>query len=356
MAAKIKIAIIGAGLIGPRHAQSVVACPDAELVAFVDPSPQADAVAKRFEVPCYDSVDALLASELLPDASIVCTPNGTHVGISERLLQAGLHVLVEKPVSIDVQSGQRLAETVKHSNTRLLVGHHRRFNPYVVATKRALDDGAVGKPIAVSGLWTLCKPASYFHHPTEWRGLKQGGGPILINLIHDIDILQYLLGPITRVHAEQTASQRNHEAEEGAAILLRFASGAVGTFVLSDATPSPHSFESGTGENPIIPQHGGDFYRIFGSNGTLSVGDMKLWRHARGDEKSWSNRLIEESIETDLKVPFHEQINHFINVVRGIEDPRCSIDDGLSAVIVTEAVKEALATGEPIDVPRISRL
>lgn len=355
MAAKTRIAIIGAGLIGPRHAQSVVDHADAELTAFVDPSPQAATIARSFAVPCYRTVDQLLASEQSPDAAIVCTPNHTHVDISEKLLREGVHVLVEKPVSIDVRSGERLAETVRVSDKQLLVGHHRRFNPYVVATKRALAEGAIGRPVAVSGLWTLCKPDSYFEPPAAWRASYEAGGPVLINLIHDVDILQYLLGPITRVHAEQAVSRRNHAAEEGAAILLRFASGAVGTFILSDATPSPHSFESGTGENPIIPHHGKDFYRILGSEGTLSIGDMKLWRHASGDEASWSNRLLEQDIEMGSEIPFDEQVKHFVQVVQGMERPRCSVEDGLRAVRITAAVKEALDTGQPVDVEHVER-
>jgi len=202
MAAKITIAIIGAGLIGPRHAQSVVDCADAVLTGFVDPNPQADAIVESFAVPCYRSVELLLASGNAPDAAIVCTPNHTHVDISEKLLHVGLHVLVEKPVSTDVRSGAMLSEAIKASGRQLLVGHHRRFNPYVVVTKKALTEGAIGQPIAVSVLWTLCKPEFYFEAPTEWRGRAEGGGPILINLVHDVDILQYLLGPITRVHAE----------------------------------------------------------------------------------------------------------------------------------------------------------
>lgn len=355
MAQTVQIAVIGAGLIGPRHAQSVVSYSQTTLASFVDPSPQAVAVAQAFDVPLYRSLQELLGSDNVPDAAIVCTPNDTHVSISEALLQAGVHVLVEKPIAIDSISGRRLARAASRSQKRVLVGHHRRFNPYVVAAKRVLESEIIGTPIAVSGLWTIGKPASYFQAPTEWRA-SANGGVLLINLIHEIDVLHYLLGPIVRVHAEQTISQRGHEAEEGAAVLLRFRSGAVGTFVLSDSTPSQHNFESGTGENPIIPKSGKDFYRIFGSEGTLSVGDMKVTKHRQGDDKSWSHPLVEEIIAVGTDVPFDEQIKHFVRVVREDEMPRCSIEDGVRAVEVVEALKEAMKTGQPIDIDRTSRL
>lgn len=352
----ITIAIVGAGLIGPRHAESVVKCNDASLAAFVDPSPQAEAIARKFGVPLCRNVDELLASSSRPHAAIVCSPNSTHVSISKQLLSAGIHVLVEKPVAIDVPSGQDLVRHVKQSEPFALAGHHRRFNPHVVAAKKALEANTIGKPIAISGLWALRKPTAYYQPPTEWRASSQGGGPVLINLVHEIDILHYLLGPIVRVYAEQTLSQRGHEAEEGAAVVLKFASGVVGTFLLSDATPSAHSFEAGTGENPIIPRSGRDFYRIFGSEGTLSVGDMKVERYAGGGESGWGEEVVEDEVPVGSEVPFDEQVRHLVRVVRGEEVPRCSVEDGLRAVVVTDAVKQAISTGVPVDLSRKSKL
>ncbi|KAJ9668050.1 hypothetical protein H2201_001856 [Coniosporium apollinis] len=346
----IKIAVIGTGLIGPRHAQAVLNEPDAILSCVVDPSPAAEAVAKQLKVPRYASVQQLLASSSKPDAAIVCTPNHTHVPISKELLDGGIHVLCEKPISIDIPSGQDLIQHAASLNLHLLIGHHRRFNRYIITTKRLLTSQSLGRIIAVSGLWTLYKPPSYFDAPTEWRRTASGG-PILINLIHEIDILHHLLGPIVRVSAEATPSQRGHEAEEGAAILLRFASGAVGTFVLSDAVPSPYNFEAGTGENPTIPVTGQDIYRIFGTEACLSVPDMRLWSYGQG-EKSWTSGMREEVVGVEeMRVPFELQVAHLVRVVRGVEAPSCSGLDGLRAVVVCDAVKRALETGGPVDIP-----
>jgi predicted dehydrogenase len=356
MASRVTVAIVGAGLIAPRHADSVARCPDASLVAFVDPSPHAEQVAQRYGVPLYKDIEGLLASGKVPAAAIVCSPNSTHVSLSKRLLDAGVCVLVEKPVAIDVSSGRELVRHVKNSNRTALAGHHRRFNPYVVAAKRALSAKTIGTPVAVSGLWALRKPETYYQAPTAWRALSQGGGPILINLVHEIDILHYLLGPIIRVYAEQTVSQRGHEAEEGAAIVMRFESGVVGTFLLSDATPSAHSFEAGTGENPIIPKTGKDFYRIFGSDGTLSVGDMKVERYQTGSGGAWQDEIVEEQLTVGTEVPFDEQVKHLVRVVRGEEQPRCTVEDGLRAVIVVDAVTRAMKTGLPVNITRESKL
>lgn len=211
----VTIAIVGTGIIGPRHAQSVVDCSNATLHCIVDPSPHAQSVAARFKVPLFASVSEMLHAGETPEAAIVCTPNSTHVDISEELLEAGVDVLVEKPISTTVSSGQQLVKTAEASGRHLIVGHHRRFNPYIAATKGALAENIIGQVIAVSGLWATYKHESYFQAPAEWRATAESGGPILINLIHEVDLLQYLFGPIKKVHAEKTLSQRGHEAEEG---------------------------------------------------------------------------------------------------------------------------------------------
>jgi predicted dehydrogenase len=107
----VKIAIIGTGLIGPRHAKAVLQDPEAELACIVDPSPTAQSVAAELGTILYASVKGMLASPHKPDAAIVCTPNHTHVPVSKELLDGGIHVLVEKPISVDIESGLSLVNS-----------------------------------------------------------------------------------------------------------------------------------------------------------------------------------------------------------------------------------------------------
>ncbi|KEQ68323.1 quinate utilization oxidoreductase QutH [Aureobasidium namibiae CBS 147.97] len=345
----VTFAVIGTGLIGPRHAAAIIKTPKARLACIVDPNPAASAVAAELNVPLFDSVAEMLASPLKPQAAIICTPNHTHVSISKTLLDANVSVLCEKPIATDLAAAAGLLNHVKQSSAKFAVGHHRRFNRYFRATKAAMP--SLGRVIAVSGLWTLYKPPPYFEGVGEWRKDGANGGAILINLVHDVDVLQFLLGPIVRVSAEETIKQRGFHAEEGAAILLKFQSGCVGTFIVSDAVPSPHNFESGTGENPTIPATGMDFYRIFGTEASLSVPDMKRWSYD-GRDKSWTQELKEESLSVEgSKIPFELQVEQFVNVVRGEEEPMCSGEDAVRALIVVEAVKKAMKQGTAIDIP-----
>ncbi|KAF3038188.1 hypothetical protein E8E12_008715 [Didymella heteroderae] len=344
----IRIAIIGQGAIGPRHTDAVLNTPGTTLACIVDPHPSAAEGAAKYTCPIFTSVDAILEDKSIEfDAAIVCTPNHTHVTISKQLLQAGKHVLCEKPICVNVASGRELIKCAEDSKRALLIGHHRRFNRYAVAVKQHLP--SLGRLVAINGLWTIYKPLSYFDPPTEWRRLDSAG-PIFINLIHEIDLLHYWYGPITRVYAEQTISQRGFDAEEGAAITLRFASGLVGTFLLSDAVVSPHSFEGGTGENPIIPRTGQDFHRVFGSEGTLSVPNLTRWDYRAG-ENSWTKELSGTRLHVpDTKIPFEAQVEHFLKLIRGEELPSCDGAEGLRAVIVCEAIKTSMKEHRPVEI------
>lgn len=339
--------VIGAGLIGPRHAQTVVSNPGTKLIAIVDPSCAGKHLAENYGVAYYESVSALIQSQK-PDGAIICTPNHTHVEIAKELASAGVNILIEKPVSVDLESGTGLLQHLEDHSVKVLVGHHRRFNPYMVAAKTALDNGAVGDVIAVNGIWATYKSPEYFAPPGDWRQSKSGG-VILINLIHEVDLLQFLFGPIERVYAEATKSHRGFEAEEGVALTLRFSSGVVGTFVASDSAPSPQNFESGTGENPQIPKAGQDFYRILGTEGSLSVPDMTVWSYEQG-KKSWTETLSRKQYKVEERVPFELQLAHFLRVIQEGEVLRCTVEDGLSALAVCTAIKESLASGMPVDI------
>lgn len=231
---------------------------------------------------------------------------------------------------------------------QVLVGHHRRFNPYLLAAKKALDAKSLGDVVAVQGIWALQKNTGYYDGIGEWR---RTSGPVMINLIHEVDLLQYLLGPITLVSALPTKKSRGFEAEEGAAALLKFESGLVGTFVLSDNTPSPWNFEGGTGENPNIPKvnaedAAGGFYRVMGTKGSLSVEDLTSWSGNWNEEVKREELVVEKEI-----VPFDAQMQHLYEVVKEGKRPNCTGEEALSAMVVCEAAKRSMSrNGERIEI------
>ena len=371
---QVKVAIVGfSGQIGKRHTKHVLENHETDLIALVDPSSGAPDVKTSLGVPAatplFTSTAALLqfSEAQRPDAVIVCTPPKTHVSIATELIEAGIHVFVEKPIGDVVESARALVKLAETKGVHLLVGHHRRFNPYIVAAKKAIDAGVVGDVVAVSGLWTACKPDSYFNGDPAlaWRKSRaNGGGVVLNNFVHEADCMQYLFGRIVRVHAEETIAQRPHghgadSVEEGVALTMRFASGAVGTYIIADAVVSPHNFEMGTGENPAIPQvrlAGSndeiDIYRIFGTRGTLSVPDMTLSTYGAAVQPGWTESMQRQklSIDSDPRVPFERQLDHFVRVVRQEEAPSCDGNAGLQALQVCQAIQNALRGAGTVDI------
>jgi myo-inositol 2-dehydrogenase/D-chiro-inositol 1-dehydrogenase len=357
----VDIVVVGAGLIGPRHCAHVVQNPNVNLFAVVDPLVKSELVAKKFHTLHFYTIADMIQycdekAIWYPHGAIVCTPNHTHIEIAAELAHHGIHLLVEKPLSSNPQECKALKQYCQGQNVQLLVGHHRRFNAYVLETKRNLVQ--LGRIIAVQGTWTLRKPDSYFVSG-KWRTDKaQGGGALMINLVHDLDILQYLFGPIHQIYAELLDKQRNYDSDEGAVLTLKFKNGISGTFICSDNVTSPFNFESGTGENPTIPFSDDlqGVYRIFGSNGTLSMPDLNLFYQPLAltdDENSWLNPIIKKPLVDDRNktlysmLPFDLQLQHFVNIINGTEAPSCTADDGMSALLCIDAVARSVESGKP---------
>ena len=197
MSGTLRIGVAGAGLIGRKHIELVAASSDCVLAGIADPSPEAKAFAESHGIPWYADHRALLERET-PDGMIVASPNALHLPMALDCVARGVPALVEKPVTDTVASAQRLCEAVRRSGVPVLVGHHRRHNPRIKAIREKVAGGGIGQLTAVVGLWLLKKPDDYFD--VAWRR-EAGGGPLLINLVHDIDNLRFICGEISEVQA-----------------------------------------------------------------------------------------------------------------------------------------------------------
>ncbi|HLL36358.1 MAG TPA: Gfo/Idh/MocA family oxidoreductase, partial [Streptomyces sp.] len=143
----VRIAVAGAGLIGRRHVEEVVACPSTHLAAVVDPAPAADAVAGQHGVPRYRSL-AELFERNRPDGVVLATPNQLHVEGGLACVAAGVPTLVEKPVGDTVEAATRLVEAAEAAGVPLLTGHHRRYSPTMARAREVVASGALGRVVA----------------------------------------------------------------------------------------------------------------------------------------------------------------------------------------------------------------
>jgi len=330
-----QIAVIGAGLIGKKHIATVQKF--AELHAIIDPNPATAELARTANTLWFESVDAYLASHS-PDGAIIATPNHLHEPQGLACLAQNIPTLIEKPIAHTVEAAQNLTKAA--TKTPLLVGHHRRHSPLIKAVKSAITQGRLGELITVSAQFWLYKPADYF--TVDWRA-KTGGGPTMINLIHDIDLLRHFCGKITRVQAVESHRQRKFEVEDTSAVILEFESGTLGTVSISDTVVAPWSWELTAGENPVYHQTDQSCYMLGGTRGSLSVPDLKLWQHPGA--RSWWEPIEAQSLSYTTADPVEEQFLHFLDVIENGATPLVTGADGLANQQVLEAIKNAAQTG-----------
>jgi len=342
MSNRVKLAVLGAGLIGKRHFGHVLNEPEAELIAIVDPTPAAKDLAAEHGVRWVPSFAELLKIER-PDGIIVATPNQVHVQNGLESVAAGVPALIEKPIADDLASAERLVEAAEAARVPLLVGHHRRHNPLMKKAKGVIESGQLGRILAVNAMFWLFKPDDYFD--VEWRR-QAGAGPVFLNLIHDIDNLRYLFGEVVSVQARESNAVRGNAVEETAVILLEFESGLLATVSVSDSVAAPWSWEMTTGENPVYPKVDESCYFIGGTHGSLTIPTLDLWKNS--NKRSWWEPLDKSRITFEDADPLILQIRQFCRVIRGEETPLVSGREGLNTLRVISAVKHAAQSGELI--------
>ncbi|GAA1211716.1 Gfo/Idh/MocA family oxidoreductase [Prauserella alba] len=339
----MRIAVVGAGLIGRRHIALVRADPGSELVSVVDPHP---AARDGHEVPGYAGVADMLAA-VRPDAVIVASPNRHHAEHVMQCVDARVPVLVEKPIADAPADAASMVEAAEAAGVPLLVGHHRRHSPIVAAATEALRDGLLGRLVAVRGSALFRKPDGYFED-APWRKAA-GGGPILINLIHEIDNLRALCGEITEVQAVASNAVRGFAVEDTAAVTLRFDTGALGVFLLSDTAAAPHSWEQTSAEDPAYPHHADeDCYVLAGTDGSLGIPTMRLRVYT--GERSWWEPFRTSVVDRSGADPLAEQLAHFRAVARDEAAPLVDGREGLRTLRATHAVAEAARTGTTVSI------
>lgn len=339
---RLAIAVIGAGVIGRRHVEIISTLPECRLAGIADPSDSARALAEACGVPWHASHRELLDA-VRPDAAIIATPNSLHVPVAEDCIARGIAMLVEKPIAEDLVAARKLAALAGQAGVPLLVGHFRRHNPVLRAARDLIDSGRLGRLVTVNASSNVLKPDPYFD--IAWR-TQPGGGPVLINLVHDIDALRFLCGEIETVQAIAANAVRGFAVEDSAVVILRFRGGALAAVTLSDATPSPWCWDQTAGENPAFARHEAECYRLCGTGASLSLPALELWSYPA--ERGWHMPLQRQRVTVTPADPLVEQMRHFIRVARREELPLVSGEDGARTLAATLAVIRSAETGQPV--------
>jgi predicted dehydrogenase len=236
---RLRIGIVGLGMAVTPHARGLLDLQDeVEVAGAYSPSAERRAAfGAHFPFPLRDDLEALLADESVV-AMLVLTPANTHLDIARRCAQAGKHILLEKPLEITTARAQDLIATCRAAGVTLGIVLQHRFKPAAVALAEHLASGRMGEIVGCSTVIRLWRPQSYYDEPGRGSFARDGGGVLLSQGIHTLDLMLSLAGPITEVGGYAlTSPVHRMETEDMVCAAVRFANGAVGTI---DATTAAY--------------------------------------------------------------------------------------------------------------------
>ncbi len=271
MAEPLRFGLVGCGVIGPVHAEALASLPDARLVAVADLNMErAQKLTAKYGGTPYPDLQSMLQREAL-DVVIVCTPSGLHGEHACQIMRAGRHVIVEKPMEIRREALDEMLRVQQETGMKLAVISQHRFDPASQQVRQLVDDHSFGKLVMGNALIPWWRSQAYYDSGA-WRGTwKLDGGGVLMNQsIHSIDLLQWLMGPVQSVMAYTDTLVHRMETEDVAVAALRFASGALGVIAAT------------TGAYPGVTTR----IEIFGNQGSAIIENDELaFLHLARDEK-----------------------------------------------------------------------
>lgn len=338
-----KLVVVGPGLMGMKHIELILNNPRCDLAGVVTPEREIpNGVGERFNIPVFSELKECI-SRVAPSGVIISSPNEFHYEQARLCVENDIPVLIEKPITASYGDAERLVDLISRRAARAIVGHHRAHSPLMAAAKAVIDDGKLGRLVAIQGSATFYKPPEYFE-AGPWRR-EEGGGPILINLIHEIGIMRTLCGEISAIQAMASNKIRQFPVEDTVVINIEFQNGALGTFVLSDTAASPRSWEQTSRENPIYPTYPDeDCYNIAGTRGSLAFPTMRLKSHPAPQSPSWHVPFAEEVIPVVRTDPLKRQLDNFLDVILGLAEPVVTAFDGMQNLKVAEAIRRSIET------------
>ena len=309
---KVRVAVIGCGFWGKNQLRVFSELPNAELVAVADIDPRRARFAEeRYGAKAYLDYVEMLEKEKI-DAVTICTPSVTHAEVALKVIEAGKHVLVEKPMTTTVEEGVKLIEAAQEQGVHLLVGHIERFNPGVQRVKKYIEDGKVGQVVLISS-----------KRVSRWP-IRIGDVGVVKDLaIHDIDIMRFLTGK-DPVEVYAIAGSIQHKYEDYANIVLKF-QGLPVAFIEANWL-TPRKFRE---------------LKVTGSEGVITLDYIT-------QETTIMNSDGLFIPITPWEEPLKKELAHFVNVVAGLEKPLINGRDGLMAVYICEMALKSASIGSPI--------
>lgn len=343
-------AIVGCGVIAPFHAQAISDLPNARLVAVIDLDEERAAQrGAEFGVDHSTDLEAVLRRPDV-DAVCVCVPSGRHAEVGVRAALAGKHLVVEKPMDVTLEAAGRLIEACRASGVQLTVISQHRYDPGVRRLRELLDSGRLGRPILGDAVVKWYRTQEYYDSG-GWRGTwaLDGGGCLMNQGVHYVDLLQWMMGPVDRVFARFSTAAHQIDVEDVVVAALRFRSGALG------------SLEASTAVYPGLPER----LEVTGTGGTVIVeaGSLRVCelKDEKGETSPYGGKLRPaappggETGSADPAAISHyghrEQIREFLAAIATGGEPMLSGEEGRKPLEIVLAVYESARTGREVQLP-----
>jgi predicted dehydrogenase len=323
----MKFLIAGLGSIGRRHLRNLVALGEKDILlyrTFQSTLPDEDLDGFPVETELQAALDQR------PDAVIVSNPTSLHLNVALPATEAGCHILLEKPVSHSMDGLDQLAAAVERSGSRVLVGFQFRFHPSLLQIDRWILAGEIGRPLSVRAAYGEYLPRM---HPwedyrTSYSARRDLGGGVILTLCHPLDYIRWLLGEVEELWSfVGRVNDFELTVEDTAEIGLRLTNGVIGSVHLDFNRRPP-----------------GQYLEIVGARGTIrwdqEDGVAHIYRASLDQDKAgWRTFAPPQGYQRNDM--FLDQMRHFLSVVQGKEQPRCSLEDGRRALELTLAAHES---------------
>jgi UDP-N-acetyl-2-amino-2-deoxyglucuronate dehydrogenase len=333
----IKFAIVGMGHIAKKHVEAINEADGAELVAVCDAAiERLEEYSGKYET--YTDLDEMLKTNQDIQVVNICVPSGLHAKLTKIVAEHGRHIVVEKPMSLRIEDSEEMIRVAKESNVKLAVVHPNRFRPAIMKLREKMDQGVFGTMSHANATVRWNRGQAYYDQ-APWRGTKEFDGGVLMNqAIHNLDLMLWFMGEVESVQAMAATRLRKIEAEDVAAAVVRFKSGALG--VIEAATT-------------IYPKNLEESLSIFGENASVKIGGrnalfIETWDIKNGIEGE--KESFNESIKGNpLGKPGHQWIiEDMVQAIKEDREPIVSGQDGMAPVKLILAILESAETGKEV--------
>jgi UDP-N-acetyl-2-amino-2-deoxyglucuronate dehydrogenase len=342
--APYRIGLIGCGRISQYHFDAIEKVEGLQVAAVCDvDESRARAAGQKLGVPWFTSAEKLVQQKDV-DLVTVCSWSGLHPEHGILAANAGKHVIVEKPMALSMESAEALVNACDVAGVRLFVVKQNRLNPPIRLLKNAVDLGRFGRIFAANVTVRWQRPQEYYD-AEKWRGTwKYDGGAIMNQASHYVDLVQWLVGPVTSVMAQTATQARRIEAEDSGAAVLRFVNGAIGVIEVNVLT-YPRNFE---GSLTIIGETG--TVRIGGT----SVNRVEHWQFAEyhDDDKVVESGIINTNPPSVYGFGHEGYYRNVLAVLRGEAEPGTDGREGLKSLALILAIYESARTGNRVVIDR----